>query len=63
MAFARYKKGLFKIKTKTIYGQNLTDHLLTGGYAVSKVDTLTGHEYYTPSNNILSYINIEYGNA
>lgn len=62
MGFAKYKKGLFKIKAKTIYGQNLTDHLLTGGYAVSKIDTLTGHECYTPSNNILSYINIEYGN-
>lgn len=59
--FLNFSFDNFKIKTKTIYGQNLTDHLLTGGYAVKSKNEDTGHETYTASNHLFSWLNIEYG--
>jgi hypothetical protein len=64
-----YAAGIFvniefdklRIKSKSIYGQNLTDHLLTGGYAVRSKDASTGYETYTASNHHFSWLNIEYG--
>lgn len=43
--------------------QNLSDHLLTGGYGVKSFDPQTGREFYTPSNHIFNWLNIEYGKA
>ncbi|PLX17948.1 MAG: hypothetical protein C0599_12945 [Salinivirgaceae bacterium] len=59
--FMRITKNKLKIKAKSLYGQNLTDHLLTGGYAVKSKNIQTGHETYTASNHLFNWINLEYG--
>lgn len=61
MAYLKLQTGLLTTKIKGMYGQNLAEHLLLGGYAVSSVNPLTGHETYTPINHIFSHINITYG--
>jgi len=61
MAYWKYKKDKFTWRFKTIYGQNMTEHLLLGGYAVHTYDTLTGIETYTPSNHLFLWGNIQYG--
>jgi hypothetical protein len=37
----------FTIKAEGVYGNNLVDMLMLGGYAVKSLDTLTGFETYT----------------
>lgn len=62
-AFAGYYKYFttdFNFKIKAIYGQNLTEHLLLGGYAVKSYDSLTG-EKYTPTNHLFLWTNAVYG--
>lgn len=44
-----------------VYGQNLTDLLMLGGYAVSAVDTSTGYEQYTTLNTFSIWTDISYG--
>lgn len=62
MAYWKYSATSgFIWRFKTIYGQNLTEHLLLGGYAVHSYDTLTGNETYTPTNHIFVWGNIQYG--
>lgn len=60
--FINFSHNYLKIKAKSIYGQNLADHLLTGGYAVKSKNAETGHELYTASNHIFNWFNLEYGN-
>ncbi|PID89684.1 MAG: hypothetical protein CSB01_00560 [Bacteroidia bacterium] len=60
MAYFKIKKSIFEFKTKTMLGQNLSEHLLTGGYAVSEIDN-KGYEKYTPSNNFYFWSNLAVG--
>ena len=60
-AFLKVNYPKFTFKYKSLYGQNLSDHLLTGGYAVETIDSLTGRETYTPSNNLYFWANAIYG--
>lgn len=39
-------------KLQGVYGSNLADHLMLGGYAIKSLDTLSGFEEYTPLNCI-----------
>lgn len=59
--FLRYTKNNLTFKAKALYGQNLFEHLLPGGYAVSSIDNLTGHTSYTPYNHLLLWGNLIYG--
>lgn len=61
MVYWKFSKNKFTWKCKSIYGQNLTEHLLLGGYAVHSYDTLTGKETYTPTNHLFVWGNIQYG--
>lgn len=45
--FAKVSIDPVTFKFQGIYGGNLTDHLMLGGYAVKSLDTLTGVEEYT----------------
>lgn len=42
------------IKTEVVYGNNLADHLMLGGYAVKSINAVTGEEEYTPVS-VLSF--------
>ncbi len=62
MAYIKYTNDKFLWSGKTIYGQNLTEHLMMGGYAVRSQDTTTMTETYTPTNNLFIWSFISYGN-
>lgn len=61
MAFWKYSKDKLTLQFKSIYGQNLTEHLMLGGYAVASRDSLTGVETYTPTNHFFIWGGIHYG--
>lgn len=53
LAFTGFAKLSFDpvtLKLQGVYGGNLTDHIMLGGYAVKSLDTLTGVEEYTALN-------------
>lgn len=60
MAYWKYTKGPFVWRTKAIYGQNLTEHLLLGGYAVRTIDSTSLLETYTPTNHLFVWGNATY---
>jgi hypothetical protein len=59
--FGQYKSGKFLMKGNAMYGQNLAEMAMQGGYARLSVDTITGHESYTTGNAFTSWINVLYG--
>ncbi|MBE0662218.1 MAG: hypothetical protein IH597_07100 [Bacteroidales bacterium] len=61
MAYYKYTNNMFLWSGKTIYGQNLTENLMLGGYAVRTVDTTTMIETYTPTNHLNIWSFISYG--
>jgi len=61
MLYMKYKTQKLTIKAKGMLGQNLTEHLLLGGYAVSSLDSISGKETYTPTNHLFLFGNITYG--
>lgn len=61
MVYAKFQGPKLTIKAKGMLGQNLYEHLLLGGYAVSKLDSTSGKETYTPSNHLFLFGNITYG--
>lgn len=52
LIYYKYKKKNFEWKIKSIYGENLTEHLLLGGYAVATIDSLTDSRTYMPTRHI-----------
>lgn len=61
MVYAKVQAQKLTIKAKGMLGQNLYEHNLLGGYAVSTLDSLTGKETYTPTNHLFLFGNITYG--
>ena len=62
VAYSQYVNNKFQIKAKAIYGENLSDQLMLGGYGVSKyaADSATVLKY-TNFNNLSTWLNIVYG--
>lgn len=61
MGFYKFSKNKFELKSKIIFGQNMTEHLMLGGYAVSSYDSTTAKKTFTPSNNFSFWANLIYG--
>lgn len=61
LVYAKYSGSDFNFALEGVYGQNLTDLLMLGGYAVSKADTSTGVEEYTTLNAFSFWADISYG--
>ncbi|MFW5756780.1 MAG: hypothetical protein ACOCWK_09265 [Tangfeifania sp.] len=61
LAYFKYSKNKFLLKAKSMYGQNVCESILPGGYAVASLDDATGAETYTPFNHIYNWINFIYG--
>ena len=61
MGYFKYKKSKWEVKGKAIYGQNLSESVMPGGYGVSSLDSITGREKYTPYNHLYTWANIIYG--
>ena len=62
VAYSQYVNSKFQLKAKAIYGENLSDQLMLGGYGVSKyaADSTTVLKY-TNFNNLSSWLNVVYG--
>lgn len=60
IAYSQYSQKKFTIKAKAVWGQNLTDLTMLGGYGVSGTDS-NGAYTYTNLNNLSSWLNIVYG--
>jgi len=60
VAYTQYVDNKLQIKAKAIYGQNLSDHLMIGGYGISNQSTTNKIEY-TNFNTLSSWLNIVYG--
>jgi hypothetical protein len=63
LAYLKYTKGKFELKAKSMFGQNVAESLLPGGYAVASVDPVTGFETYTPTNHLYNFVNFMYGDT
>ncbi len=63
MAYHKYVNKNFLWSMKGIFGQNLTEHLMMGGYAVRTVNPDTKIETYTPTNHLNLWNYISYGQA
>ncbi|MFC2104144.1 hypothetical protein ACFLS4_02175 [Bacteroidota bacterium] len=61
MVFFKYQHSKLTIKGKAIYGQNLSESIMPGGYGVSQIDSISGQEKYTPFNHLYVWGNIIYG--
>lgn len=61
MLYMKYQSGKFVFKAKGMLGQNLTEHLMLGGYVVSSLDSTTGREEYIPTKHLYTFGNITYG--
>jgi len=62
VAYSQYINSKFQVKAKAIYGENLSDQLMLGGYGVSKyaADSTTVLKY-TNFNNLSTWLNVVYG--
>ncbi len=61
MSFAKVKAGKLTIKAEGVYGKNLTDLLMLGGYAVKSSDPITAEEFYTPIKVFSFWSDLSYG--
>ncbi|MBU2651245.1 MAG: hypothetical protein KKA81_09950 [Bacteroidetes bacterium] len=58
IVFARIEFTPFIIQTGTVAGQNLTEHIMAGGYVEHTLDTVNHRITYKPTNQISSWIDI-----
>ena len=61
MTYLKVQTGKFTYKYRAMIGQNVYEHLLLGGYAVSDYEPSTGREQYTPYSHLYTWGNIIYG--
>src|SRR5690606_5337826 len=61
IAYMKFSNEKFELKAKSMFGQNVSESLPPGGYAVASVDQDTGYETYTPLNHMYNWFNVTYG--
>lgn len=60
LAYAKFVFNDLTFKIEGVWGQNLADYTMLGGYAVKSVDTTTGKEEYTNLNSLSSWFELSY---
>lgn len=60
LGYAQVKFGDLKIKGSALYGENMHEFLMVGGYAIESIDTV-GNIKYATSNTMNYWCNIIYG--
>jgi len=63
LAYARFNLPNFTWKVEGVYGQNLADHLMLGGYGAESVAPETGIEGYMPTGVYSVWTDISSGDA
>lgn len=61
LAYAAYQNKKLTIKAKTIYGENINNMLMIGGYGVTDINASTGEQAYAPFQSATGWVNIVYG--
>ncbi len=61
IGFAKVTADNFTIKLEGILGENNTDLLMLGGYAVESVNPTTGEETYLPTKTLSAWTDITFG--
>ncbi len=61
MIYSQFVKNNLQVKAKLMLGENMSDHLMIGGYGISGYDASTRTTDYTNFNTLSSWINIVYG--
>jgi len=61
MGFAKFVLDDFILKLEAVYGQNNTDLLMLGGYAVKSTDIITGIEEYTAIKVFSAWTDLSFG--
>lgn len=59
--FADYKRGLFNIKGKVVYGENTAHLTMISGFGATAFDKTSGSYEYAPLRSATSWINVTYG--
>ena len=59
--YVKYTNDKLFVIGRAMLGQNLVHHYSIGGYGVTSIDAVTGHESYSPFNHFYTYINVGYG--
>ena len=59
--YMQYQNAKWLLKAQAMYAQNTTESLMIGGYAVSSIDSSTGHEKYTSTQYMNYWLNVDYG--
>ena len=60
MIYYKWRGKNWEYKLKSIYGQNLSEQLMMGGYAVANTNPLNGIQEYTPTNHFFLWGDILY---
>ena len=60
MAFTKIQLGAFKFLAETVYGSNLTDYTMLGGYAVSSTDPVTKIQKYEALKTFSVWTDLNY---
>jgi hypothetical protein len=55
VAFLKLKLKKINVKFSGMWGQNLYEHTMMGGFAVQKIDTLTDHRMYTNYDQLAAW--------
>ncbi len=58
LGFAKHDFEQLSVKLEGVYGQNLTDLTMLGGYAVTDVDVTTGKMEYTPIKTLSAWVDL-----
>ena len=61
MAYLAYNKDKLYMLAKGLYGQNMANMLMLGGYGAKTYDSATGEMTYTNYNNYSALFNLVYG--
>ncbi len=61
VAYTQFVQKAIQMKAKVVYGQNLSDHLMIGGYGVSGTNSTTNEPAYSNLNTLSSWLNVVYG--
>lgn len=61
IGYTRLNLNPFVLKAEAVYGSNMSDQIMLGGYGVTKNDPVTGKEEYSPINTLSVWGEIIYG--
>lgn len=61
VGFAKFVHEDFSLKLEGVYGENMTDLMMLGGYAVKSTDPFTAEEEYTNIKTMSAWGDLSYG--